>query len=77
MLSYSFAQSAKAWVALVGSVATAALAYTDPSWEVGSVNVGQALAWVAAAATAVGTFLVKNAPTEDAPAPAGEIEGTH
>lgn len=78
MFPYSFAQTAKTWAALIGAVATAALAYVDPSWEVGGYNVGASLGWVAAAATAVVTFLTKNAPAADAVAPpAGEVQGTH
>lgn len=64
---------AKAWVALVGTVATALLGVFAADSAA-----GQILTVVAVIATTVATLAVRNAPTHDAPAaPAGEVEGSH
>jgi hypothetical protein len=53
------AQSAKAYVALIGSIATALLAVYGPD-----TTVGQVLTIVTVIATAVGTWAVPNADAE-------------
>lgn len=60
MFDPKFAEYAKAYVALIGSIATAVLGVVGPETQVGAV-----LVIVAAIATAVGTWVVPNAPTEE------------
>ena len=63
--------AAKAWVALIGAVATALLGvYAADS------AVGQLLTVVAVLSTAIGTYTARNTPSHDSPPPAA-VEGTH
>ena len=79
MPTYTLAQTAKTWVAVIGAAATALLGILA-----GDTSAGWILTIVAAVGTAVAVYAVPNAPTHDAgatpvydpPPPADdEVEG--
>jgi hypothetical protein len=61
MPPYTMGQTAKAWTATVGAIATASLGVIA-----GDTKAGQVLTIVVAVGTAVAVYAVPNAPTHDA-----------
>ena len=64
MPTYTLAQTAKTWAAVIGAVVTALLGNL-----VGDSTAGWILTILAAIATAVAVYAVPNAPTEDVAGP--------
>ncbi len=61
MPPYTMSQTAKAWTATIGAIATASLGVVA-----GDTRAGQILTIVAAVGTAAAVYAVPNAPTHDA-----------